>query len=215
MPLVIRDLGPHSMQIQSEVKFEPGESLIVTAGKENPLLRESRYTVRDIHMVVLWSARKKDSWLAGLRYADDRERVRNSWISRLNKDLGIDRFQTESKRTTIRISSGRPLRFKTLTNEEPLKGEVIDIGAKGMLVEAQVNAKRGEEHRFRIGPYESLPYFVVNGVIAHIRYDIESRKFLAGVVFKSPDRHQQEMLRQYITTLYLERKLEKQGLAQK
>lgn len=188
----IVDMGLKGMKFRTFAQLKKGDTVEITYPV--PILEVQNQTVR---CEVLW-VRKRDRdfvLFAGLLYSEDDRVMGESWIKYLLKQLGFSKDLIHQKRKSVRADCFVPADVVYAAGKA-LKGRLYNLGVGGALVEVPGGLEKGTAVELRIGPFEDLPRFAINGVVATGRQ--EARNHLHGVEFQNVTDGQVVRLGQYL-----------------
>lgn len=153
---------------------------------------------------VIWTNKNRASRLTqvGVSYADTPERMSQSWIKRILKEIGFDEGAIFQRRNVIRVVSAIPCSVNSGHNN--WRGRAVNMGAGGILYQDNKQIPEGTVIKIQVGPYNKLEPLEAAGEIVTKRYDAISDTWLHGVKFRAMDEDQVDLLGRYVVTLLKE-----------
>ncbi len=203
VPLVIKDIGLFGMNVLSLKKLTPGNTLLVSVREDSKLYEKSRYDFNDVYMLVLWCRNNGEDFIAGLQFTDSYERITNSWLGLLLGKYDLRREEASYKRKSLRVTAEIPVIWKILGGEKEHFGTAVDISLQGVLLEVDKNIDARENIWLKIGPYKKLRPLICHATVIHTHHSRSVKKWFAGATLTGLDEPRMELLKKYLTDLYL------------
>jgi hypothetical protein len=200
----IKEVSLLGMRLASGRKLKTGDIVTVEPIKGRGILSTADFTENAIRMEIVW-ARKGGpgpEYLCGLQFADDKKRLKNSWIAYILDRYGISVAFSTQKRKWIRLDAEIPASI--MHSRGRAVGIIRDIGIGGMLIDTRAELQKNEEIRFQIGPYRHIDTLLCEGRIIHGSYKKTVDSWIYGIIFENLTRKQAKLLNSYLSTLIVE-----------
>ncbi|MBI3926264.1 MAG: PilZ domain-containing protein [Armatimonadetes bacterium] len=173
----IVDMSLKGMKLRGFEQLKAGDTVFITY--PIPILEISMDTVK---CRVLWVRNRARDFVtfAGLAYAEDDRAMSQSWVKYLLRQLGFSPDRIYEKRKYVRAECFVPAEV-VYGPGKLIKGRLYNLGVGGALIEAPGALEPDGRVEVRIGPFEELPRFSLNGRVVNRRP--EARSYLYGIEF--------------------------------
>lgn len=208
------DMGLQGLRLETNKQLKPGirVSLVYRgAAGQRPVvslakIEQDRQAAIDsgVRCKVTWSHYDKFSKVmqSGVTYADTPERMSNSWVKKILREIGFDEASIFQRRKIVRVVSSIGCRVRMGSGGMP--GRVVNMGAGGALLQAEEAITEGSTVFLNIGPYKKLEPLEVSGCVVTARFDAATSSWLHGCRFVGMNSAQTELLGRYVVTLLKE-----------
>lgn len=130
---------------------------------------------------VVWVRRPRflGTARAGLQFEDTPDNLKNSWVPRLLRDLGVNTGRITRRRLRIRVPAGRLRASLTpWPGDVSLPATAVNLGLGGALVECDQTLPMGQHVVVRLGPLEELEPLYCRGEVISRREKNYNLKFV-------------------------------------
>lgn len=202
-PGVVKDVSVYGIRVETKVLLKKDEIIQVQASREKGPLAKGRFAQDVIKAKVVWTRKKKntDLFSAGLKFADTRANLRDSWIFTLLNLLGFRVDYKEQRRSTVRFPAHIKVKYQEPQGYYSGWGTLADFskGGVAILTNSQIPEKLTLD--LEIGPYGNLPILFVRGKVAWAGYSKVEKTPMAGIEFNEVARAQEKILNRYILAI--------------
>lgn len=166
--MMLRCLQPPTLGSLTDVSYE-----IDTPG----------VTEKTVRCRMQWSKRRRrdHTHFVGLSYSSSEDVLRQSWVKATLRDLGFRPERIFQKRKHVRVNCFLPGQLTTQAGQT-VEGRVYNMGANGMLLEADASLEEGQAVELTVGPHEPLDALKLKGRVVS-NMEVNRLRFL-GVEFE-------------------------------
>lgn len=194
---IVVEMGLEGMRLKCFDPIKKGAQIDVHY--ETPILNADVTCVR---CEVVWSRQREKDFVtfAGMRYISDKKEMSRSWVKALLVELGFKPDLIHQRRRHFRADCFIPAHFVT-RGGEAIQSKIYNLGATGALIESNKDLPKEEILDLRIGPYESLNVFGLQGIVMQCRRQPGSKLYQVGVQFKDINSKHAKFLSDYLKLL--------------
>ncbi len=177
----IVDIGTTGMRLDGVPKVSKGDILRVSFPFSERFDSES-----GLDVVVMWcrSNSNTDELSAGVRYSDQGDKLKGTWVYRLLSEIGLTGTAVYQKRKHVRLSTTQKVFLRDdATGRHILEGRVNNLSVGGALVESAFSMKRGRTVLALIGPSANSPTLSIHAKVINSRADLDEGCHLISLQF--------------------------------
>lgn len=203
------DMGLQGIRLEVPERLKKGQTVHLLyrgAAGQPPVLKLSDVK-RDLDNALKAGVECEVTWCrqdrytkkiqAGVSYTDSPSRMSKSWVKKILREIGFDEESIFQRRKIMRVVAQIP--FLARVDQATIKGQVLNLGAGGALLQADEALPPTLE--LRIGPYKKFNTLTIAGKVVTKRHESTSNSWLHGVRFQSPDEEQVDLLGKYVIAL--------------
>lgn len=199
-PGKIKDIGIYGIRVECRKPLKKDDEIYVQVQKGKGVFAQRGFRYDTVKGKVVWTRKKKISAdvIAGLKFADTRSVLRDSWVFLLLSLYGFKADYKIQRRRSVRFPMNIRVRYNEPQGYYSGGGTLVDIGIGGiaMLTQTQIPDKVSLDLEW--GPYGRLQTMQVRGEVAWSGYSRRDKTPIAGVTFNQLNDHQTKLLNRYI-----------------
>jgi len=195
----IADVGLYGMRLEVPKAQAVGAVLHVKVVRGQGIIALSNFEVDTIRTEVLWcrKAPAKKGHVLGVKYADTRSKLSNSWLRFIFQKFGLNTGSSTQRRRDIRIRSAVPVVI-TDNAGTTTSGDCVNMGVGGVLVACQQVFPEQTRVSMEIGPYARLPRLAMKGTVVRRRLSKKADAWLLGIAFHGAEYEDSRVLSKYL-----------------
>ncbi len=203
LPGVVKDLSVYGIRVEMKSPLKKDEIIQIQASRDKGPLAKGRYTQDTIKAKVVWARKKKSSedFSAGLKFADTRSNLRDSWVFMLLNLLGFRVDYKQQRRGTVRFPTHIKVKYQEPQGYYSGWGTLADFSKGGMaiLTNSQIPEKLSLD--LEVGPYGNLPILFIRGKVVWSGYSKQEKTPMAGIEFHDIAKNQEKIVNKYILAI--------------
>lgn len=200
---VIKDISVYGVRVESQRQLKKEDSVLIQVEKNKGIFTGRRFRSDTVKSKVVWARKKKNSpaFALGLKFADTRSNLRDSWVFLLLSLYGFKVNYDIQRRRSVRFPSSIRIRYNEPQGYYTGAGTLVDIGTGGiaMLTQTQIPDKVSLDLEW--GPYGRLATMHIRGTVAWSGFSKRDKTPIAGVTFTELNSHQDRLLHKYIVAV--------------
>jgi len=202
-PGAVKDVSVYGIRIETKVLLRKDEIVQVQASREKGPLAKGRFAQDTIKAKVVWARKKRscDLFSAGLKFADTRANLRDSWIFTLLNLLGFKVDYKEQRRSTVRFPAHIKVKYQEPQGYYSGWGTLADFSKGGMAILTNTQIPEMLKLDLEVGPYGNLPILFIRGKVAWSGYSKMEKTPMAGIEFHEVARNQEKVVNRYILAI--------------
>lgn len=201
---IVTDLSLTGMRLRSSFELEQGDSVEVSFPDQN-----EEDGTGSVHCRAVWVTAfgrpGQTTYEAGLSFEDSRENMQRSWVRYVLEQLGFDENKTFQKRKYLRAGGKVPARLFTMSDDETIAGEILNLGVGGALMASTTALKKDSQIHCEICLWRILPALRLPCRVMSVREDSTLNDnepvFLHSLLFLGMDTEQVKLLGNYVIYL--------------
>lgn len=194
IPACMVDVSRSGARLETSQKLAPDSVVLVSQARGQVKRGRQRLRCR-----VVWSREEASGWTCGLRFEDEEENFRLSWIQEALKGVGYEHRLSFKHRKTRRVEAAIPLEVQSRECLPVTGGVTVDVGVGGALLSLPVELAAGEVIRLALVLSETEPALQVMATVLSVRTEA-SGEVLHHVRFMwaDPDSSLEETLKEIL-----------------
>lgn len=189
------DVSRSGMRLESSEKLAPDTVVLVSQARGQVKRGRQRLRCR-----VVWSRQRADGrWTCGLRFEEEEENFRLSWIQEALKKVGYEHRLSFRHRKSRRVEAAIPLEVQSRECIPVTGGVTVDVGVGGALLSLPVELAAGEVIRLALVLDETEPALQIMANVLSVRTE-STGEVLHHVRFMwaDPDKTLEETLKEIL-----------------
>ncbi|MDQ7824292.1 MAG: PilZ domain-containing protein [Candidatus Eremiobacteraeota bacterium] len=200
IPAVIKDIAVYGLGMECSKPFRKDEQVDIIVPKDKGVFSKFRFSQDTVKARVVWTRKKKnvEIYAAGVRFADSRINLRDSWVFGL---LGLYGFQvkySEQRRKVIRYPTSIKVKYIEPRGYYNGWGTLVDLSLGGLSMLTHEEIQKQVVLDFELGPSHKLPILYLRGTITWNGYSKRDKTPIEGVEFVKLNAAQEKLLHKYM-----------------
>lgn len=203
LPGAIKDIGVYGVRVEASKQFKMGETVSIQVHKDKGIFEGGRFRNDTVRAKVVWIRKKKgaSAFSAGLKFADTRNSLRDSWVFLVLSKYGFKVDYKIQRRRSVRFPTSIKIKYNEPQGYYTGFGTLVDIGSGGIAMMTNTQIPEQVTLDLEWGPYSNLQSVIVRGIVAWSGYSRRDKTPIAGVRFGELNEHQKKLLNKYIVAV--------------
>ena len=199
--VVIKNISPYGFGLNSENPFREGQIYELEVEPSSDFFKLESFKNRIITVETIWISKRRQNskFSAGVKFADTREYIKDSWVINLIESTGLSVDHKIHFRAYIRYPISMNVQYDGLSTNVGGYGMVVNIGAGGIAMETNSQIPLHTNLNLRLGPEFGLQQVSTVGEVRWSMPFVLENKFVHGISFQLPI-SENNLLYKYVET---------------